>query len=138
MPQALDARTAHRATRDGELATGLPEADSARRRPVQAAPKIRTAAGAAETANPSRGDRVQCSTDQEDTDTMHTPTFRPLAAYGIYLPTFAVSPKLAKETVYMPSQVAAQVLAHRNGALLETRIPSDSQLRTTLPKVSGR
>jgi hypothetical protein len=44
---------------------------------------------------------------------MHTPTFRPLAAYGIYLPTFAVSPKLAKETVYMPSQVAAQVLGKR-------------------------
>jgi hypothetical protein len=44
---------------------------------------------------------------------MATPTFRPLAAYGIYLPTFAVSPKLARETVYMPSQVAAQVLGKR-------------------------
>jgi hypothetical protein len=43
---------------------------------------------------------------------MPTPTFSPLAAYGIYLPTFAVTPKLAKETVFMPSQVAAQVLGN--------------------------
>lgn len=37
-------------------------------------------------------------------------TLRQLAAYSISLPAFAVSPKLAKETVYMPSQVAAQTL----------------------------
>ena len=37
-------------------------------------------------------------------------SFRQLAAYGISLPAFAVSPKLAKETVYMPSQVAAATL----------------------------
>lgn len=36
--------------------------------------------------------------------------FRQLAAYGISMPTFAVSPKLAKETVYMPSQIAARLL----------------------------
>ena len=41
-------------------------------------------------------------------------TLRQLAAYSISLPAFAVSPKMAKETVYMPSQVAAQVLG--NGA----------------------
>jgi len=37
-------------------------------------------------------------------------SFRQLAAYSISLPAFAVSPKLAKETVYMPSQVAAATL----------------------------
>jgi hypothetical protein len=37
-------------------------------------------------------------------------SLRQLAAYGISLPAFAVSPKLAKETVYMPSQVAEQTL----------------------------
>lgn len=33
-----------------------------------------------------------------------------LAAYGVSLPTFAALPALAKETVYMPSQLAALVL----------------------------
>lgn len=37
-------------------------------------------------------------------------SLRQLAAYSISLPAFAVSPKLAKETVYMPSQVAEHVL----------------------------
>jgi hypothetical protein len=37
-------------------------------------------------------------------------SLRQLAAYSISLPAFAISPKMAKETVYMPSQVAAQVL----------------------------
>ena len=37
-------------------------------------------------------------------------SLRQLAAYSISLPALAVSPKMAKETVYMPSQVAAQVL----------------------------
>ena len=37
-------------------------------------------------------------------------SLRQFAAYSISLPAFAVSPKLAKETVYMPSQVAAQTL----------------------------
>ena len=41
-------------------------------------------------------------------------SLRQLAAYSISLPAFAVSPKLAKETVYMPSQVAEQTLG--NGA----------------------
>ena len=41
-------------------------------------------------------------------------SLRQLAAYSISLPAFAISPKMAKETVYMPSQVAAQVLG--NGA----------------------
>jgi hypothetical protein len=35
---------------------------------------------------------------------------RQLAAYGVSLPTFAAPPALAKETVYMPSQLAALVL----------------------------
>ena len=37
-------------------------------------------------------------------------SLRQFAAYSISLPAFAVSPKLAKETVYMPSQVAAATL----------------------------
>ncbi len=37
-------------------------------------------------------------------------SLRQFAAYSISLPAFAVSPKLAKETVYMPSRVAAQTL----------------------------
>lgn len=40
-------------------------------------------------------------------------SLRQLAAYGISLPAFAVSPKLAKETVYMPSQVAEQMLGKK-------------------------
>ena len=35
---------------------------------------------------------------------------RHLAAYSVSLPTFAAPPALAKETVYMPSQLAALVL----------------------------
>jgi len=37
-------------------------------------------------------------------------SLRQLAAYSISLPALAVSPKLAKETVYMPSHVAAEML----------------------------
>jgi hypothetical protein len=50
-------------------------------------------------------------------------SLRQLAAYSISLPAFAVSPKLAKETVYMPSQVAEQVLG--NGS--EVRVPAELQ-----------
>ena len=35
---------------------------------------------------------------------------RQLAAYTVSLPTFAAPPALAKETVYMPSRLAALVL----------------------------
>jgi hypothetical protein len=35
---------------------------------------------------------------------------RQLAAYSVSLPTFAAPPALAKETVYMPSHLAALVL----------------------------
>ena len=35
---------------------------------------------------------------------------RQLAAYSVSLPTFAAPPALAKETVYMPSSLAALVL----------------------------
>ena len=45
---------------------------------------------------------------------MRPTSLRQFAAYGISLPALAVSPKMAKDTVYMPSQVAAQVLG--NGA----------------------
>ncbi len=43
-------------------------------------------------------------------------SLRQLAAYSISLPAFAVSPKLAKETVYMPSHVAAATLGAQAGA----------------------
>ena len=35
---------------------------------------------------------------------------RQLAAYNVSVPTFAAPPALAKETVYMPSRLAALVL----------------------------
>ena len=35
---------------------------------------------------------------------------RQIAAYSVSLPTFAAPPALAKETVYMPSHLAALVL----------------------------
>lgn len=38
---------------------------------------------------------------------------RNIAVYGVSLPTFAVSPAVAKATVYMPSQVAARVFGGR-------------------------
>jgi hypothetical protein len=38
---------------------------------------------------------------------------RHLAVFGVSLPTFAVSPAVAKATVYMPSQVAARMLGGR-------------------------
>ena len=38
---------------------------------------------------------------------------RHIAVYGVSLPTFAVSPAVAKATVYMPSQVAARVFGGR-------------------------
>lgn len=38
---------------------------------------------------------------------------RHIALYGISLPTFAVSPAVAKATVYMPSHVAARMLGGR-------------------------
>jgi hypothetical protein len=38
---------------------------------------------------------------------------RQIAMYGISLPTFAVSPAVAKATVYMPSHIAARMLGGR-------------------------
>jgi hypothetical protein len=44
-------------------------------------------------------------------------TLRQLAAYSsISLPTLAAPPALAKETVYMPSAVAARVLGRATGS----------------------
>ena len=39
---------------------------------------------------------------------------RNLAVYGVSLPTLAVSPAVAKATVYMPSHVAAKMLGGRS------------------------
>ena len=50
-------------------------------------------------------------------------SLRQLAAYSISLPAFAVSPKLAKETVYMPSQVAEQTLGNGGKAQTGTAEP---------------
>jgi hypothetical protein len=36
-----------------------------------------------------------------------------IALYGISLPTFTVSPSVAKATIYMPSHVAARMLGGR-------------------------
>jgi hypothetical protein len=45
-------------------------------------------------------------------------SLRQLAAYSISIPALAVSPKLAKETVYMPSHIAAEMLGR--GASVES------------------
>jgi hypothetical protein len=51
-------------------------------------------------------------------DTMiTTKILRQLAAYSVSLPAFAASPKLAKETVYMPSRIAALVLGRGDGSV---------------------
>ena len=51
-------------------------------------------------------------------DTMISPkTLLQLAAYSVSLPTFAASPKLAKETVYIPSRIAALVLGRGDGSV---------------------
>ena len=47
---------------------------------------------------------------------------RHLAAYSVSLPTLAAPPKAAKETVYMPSAIAARVL----GNAAEARPASDA------------
>jgi len=49
----------------------------------------------------------------EDSLMIKPKTLRHIAVYGVSLPTFAVSPAVAKATVYMPSQVAARVLGGR-------------------------
>jgi hypothetical protein len=56
---------------------------------------------------------------------------RHLAAYSVSLPTFAALPALAKETVYMPSQLAALVLGRGpvSGVVIrDTRVPAATQL----------
>jgi hypothetical protein len=58
-------------------------------------------------------------------------SLRQLAAYSISLPAFAVSPKLAKETVYMPSQVAAATLGRGSGA---QKAPEPEQPRAMNPE----
>jgi hypothetical protein len=54
-------------------------------------------------------------------------SLRQLAAYSISLPAFAISPKMAKETVYMPSQVAAQVLG--TGAKAAKTLEPESRVK---------
>ena len=59
---------------------------------------------------------------------------RQLAAYSVSLPAFAAPPALAKETVYMPSQLAALVLGRgpvsgvviRDSSTPATRVPDES------------
>ena len=49
----------------------------------------------------------------EDATMINPKKLRHIAVYGVSLPTFAVSPAVAKATVYMPSQVAARVFGGR-------------------------
>lgn len=46
---------------------------------------------------------------------LSTKTLRQLAACSISIPTFAAPPAVAKETVYMPSAVAARLLGGNIG-----------------------
>ncbi len=58
-------------------------------------------------------------------------TLRHLAVYGVSLPTFAVSPAVAKATVYMPSQVAARMLGGRAakniGRVFDSQVSASSK-----------
>jgi hypothetical protein len=56
-----------------------------------------------------------------------TKTLCQIAAYSISLPTFAAPPALAKETVYMPSHVAARVLGNANRVIAENASESVKQ-----------
>jgi hypothetical protein len=60
-------------------------------------------------------------------------SLRQLAAYSISLPAFAVSPKLAKETVYMPSHVAAEMLGNRP----ETKATTNGELSVSSLQPKG-
>jgi hypothetical protein len=54
---------------------------------------------------------------------------RQLAACGVSLPTFAAPPALAKETVYMPSHLAALVLGRgpvMGVVIRDSRLPSNT------------
>ena len=50
---------------------------------------------------------------------------RHIAVYGVSLPTFAVSPAVAKATVYMPSQVAARMLGGKAARTVGTMVDAD-------------
>lgn len=50
-------------------------------------------------------------------------------AIGVSLPTFAVSPAVAKATVYMPSQVAARVLGGRPASVRFAERPVERTVR---------
>ena len=54
---------------------------------------------------------------------------RHLAAYSVSLPTLAVPAKVAKETVYMPSAIAARVLGNAREAKTggEAKQPDDER-----------
>ena len=55
---------------------------------------------------------------------------RHIALYGISLPTFAVSPAVAKATVYMPSHIAARMLggrAPRSGDIASDQASAESE-----------
>jgi hypothetical protein len=53
---------------------------------------------------------------------------RQLAAYSVSIPAFAAPPALAKETVYMPSQLAALVLGRGPaGVVIREPAPSADQ-----------
>ena len=56
---------------------------------------------------------------------------RQLAAYSVSLPVFAAPPALAKETVYMPSRLAALVLGRGpvSGVVIREAGPTAEQGR---------
>ena len=64
-------------------------------------------------------------------------SFHQLAAYGISLPAFAVSPKLAKETVYMPSRVAAQTLGAGASGAEQAASRNEREISRTTGKGNG-
>ena len=64
---------------------------------------------------------------------MHKPTLlRHIALYGISLPTFAVSPAVAKATVYMPSHIAARMLGGRVPKVSEEEVAVHAPFRASV------
>ena len=62
---------------------------------------------------------------------MIRPTTLRQIALGISLPTFAVSPAVAKATIYMPSHVAARMLGGRSAARRSADRPAEQGGRGT-------
>ncbi len=63
---------------------------------------------------------------------------RPITVYGVSHPVFAAPPALAKETVYMPSRLAALVLGRGPAPGVVIREPAAEERRPGETVISRR